>query len=334
MPSAKPPTLCRWPDALCSAPAMTRAISRRQRPTRPGKRSPPPNRRQHRRLHQVRLPPSNPRRRKIPWPKPLRPPASAPLMRPHRRRLPPRIHGAAEHGGPSPAALRNRHQSCLFPRRAHRYRPEPQSVDTRRLGAGAAGGDRCRHRASRISSGADSERARGLRAPSCAVPEYRSAGFITSNSAEVIPQLAITYLLLDFGGRAAAVKEASQQSIAANAAFSDSASEADLQRGPRILHAGWCRRHTPRRAAGLGGCAGAAAIRRGAVQPRPRYHGRSPARSPRDRASAVRSVEDKDRAERRDVLFARGHGLATDHEAARGKLVHASAATAQFPYRR
>ena len=51
-------------------------------------------------------------------------------------------------------------------------------------------------------------------------PFPNTRGYITSNSAEVIPQLAITYLLLDFGGREAAVKEAGQQSIAANAAFS------------------------------------------------------------------------------------------------------------------
>ena len=35
----------------------------------------------------------------------------------------------------------------------------------------------------------------------------------------MIPQLAVTYLLLDFGGRAAAVEEAGQRSIASNAAF-------------------------------------------------------------------------------------------------------------------
>src|SRR6516162_6421685 len=44
-------------------------------------------------------------------------------------------------------------------------------------------------------------------------------GFISSNIQEVVPQLAVKYLLLDFGGRAATVQEASQLSIAANAAF-------------------------------------------------------------------------------------------------------------------
>jgi outer membrane protein TolC len=50
-------------------------------------------------------------------------------------------------------------------------------------------------------------------------PFPNEQGFITSNSAEVWPQLAVTYLLLDFGGRAATVEEAGQRSIAANAAF-------------------------------------------------------------------------------------------------------------------
>jgi outer membrane protein TolC len=50
-------------------------------------------------------------------------------------------------------------------------------------------------------------------------PFPNEQGFITSNSAEVWPQLAVTYLLLDFGGRAAAFEEAGQRSIAANAAF-------------------------------------------------------------------------------------------------------------------
>ena len=41
----------------------------------------------------------------------------------------------------------------------------------------------------------------------------------SSTPQEVIPQLAVNYLLLDFGGRAAAVEEAGQLSIAGNAAF-------------------------------------------------------------------------------------------------------------------
>ncbi|HXZ14703.1 MAG TPA: TolC family protein [Roseiarcus sp.] len=45
------------------------------------------------------------------------------------------------------------------------------------------------------------------------------AGFITSNNAEVVPQLSVEYLLLDFGRRAATVEEASELSIAANADF-------------------------------------------------------------------------------------------------------------------
>jgi outer membrane protein TolC len=50
-------------------------------------------------------------------------------------------------------------------------------------------------------------------------PFPNTQGFISSNSAEVWPQIAVKYLLLDFGGRAAAVEEAGQRSIAANAAF-------------------------------------------------------------------------------------------------------------------
>src|SRR5262249_12310043 len=51
--------------------------------------------------------------------------------------------------------------------------------------------------------------------PSNLVPQ----GFITFNAREVYPQLTIKYLLLDFGGRAAANEAASQLSIASNAAF-------------------------------------------------------------------------------------------------------------------
>jgi outer membrane protein len=51
--------------------------------------------------------------------------------------------------------------------------------------------------------------------PSNLVPQ----GFITFNAEEVYPQLTIKYLLLDFGGRAAAVEAAKQLSIAGNAAF-------------------------------------------------------------------------------------------------------------------
>jgi len=51
--------------------------------------------------------------------------------------------------------------------------------------------------------------------PSNLVPQ----GFIIFNAQEVIPQLAVNYLLLDFGGRAAAVETAGQLSIARNVAF-------------------------------------------------------------------------------------------------------------------
>jgi outer membrane protein TolC len=51
--------------------------------------------------------------------------------------------------------------------------------------------------------------------PSNLVPQ----GFITSNAQEVFPQLTVNYLLLDFGGRAAAVTAAGQLSIAENVAF-------------------------------------------------------------------------------------------------------------------
>ncbi len=51
--------------------------------------------------------------------------------------------------------------------------------------------------------------------PSNLVPQ----GFITYNAQEFIPQLAVSYLLLDFGGRAAAVEAAGQLSIAGNVAF-------------------------------------------------------------------------------------------------------------------
>jgi outer membrane protein len=51
--------------------------------------------------------------------------------------------------------------------------------------------------------------------PSNLVPQ----GYIAFNAQEFIPQLTINYLLLDFGGRAAAVEAAGQLSIAGNAAF-------------------------------------------------------------------------------------------------------------------
>src|ERR1700719_2932291 len=50
--------------------------------------------------------------------------------------------------------------------------------------------------------------------PSNLVPQ----GFIIFNAQEAIPQLAVNYLLLDFGGRAAAVEAAGQLSIAGNVA--------------------------------------------------------------------------------------------------------------------
>jgi outer membrane protein TolC len=51
--------------------------------------------------------------------------------------------------------------------------------------------------------------------PSNLVPQ----GFIIFNAQEVIPQLAVNYLLLDFGSRAVAVETAGQLSIAGNVAF-------------------------------------------------------------------------------------------------------------------
>src|SRR6516164_8439630 len=51
--------------------------------------------------------------------------------------------------------------------------------------------------------------------PSNLVPQ----GFIVFNAQEVYPQLTVKYLLLDFGGRAAAVEAAGQLSIAGNVAF-------------------------------------------------------------------------------------------------------------------
>jgi outer membrane protein len=51
--------------------------------------------------------------------------------------------------------------------------------------------------------------------PSNLVPQ----GFIIFNAQELIPQLDVNYLLLDFGGRAAAVDTAGQLSIAGNVAF-------------------------------------------------------------------------------------------------------------------
>jgi len=51
--------------------------------------------------------------------------------------------------------------------------------------------------------------------PSNLVPQ----GFIVYNAQEFIPQLAVNYLLFDFGGRSAAVEAAGQLSIAGNVAF-------------------------------------------------------------------------------------------------------------------
>src|ERR1700730_17112033 len=51
--------------------------------------------------------------------------------------------------------------------------------------------------------------------PSNLVPQ----GFIIFNAQEVIPQLSVNYLLLDFGGRAAAVEAAGQLFISADVGF-------------------------------------------------------------------------------------------------------------------
>jgi outer membrane protein len=45
------------------------------------------------------------------------------------------------------------------------------------------------------------------------------AGFVPGNFVEVVPQIAVSYLLLDFGGRRATVEAAGQRSFAANVAF-------------------------------------------------------------------------------------------------------------------
>jgi outer membrane protein TolC len=50
-------------------------------------------------------------------------------------------------------------------------------------------------------------------------PSVLPAGFATSNNMEVAPGATIKYLLFDFGGRGAAVEEANQLSVAANADF-------------------------------------------------------------------------------------------------------------------
>src|ERR1700724_1469069 len=62
--------------------------------------------------------------------------------------------------------------------------------------------------------------------PSNLVPQ----GFIIFNAQEAIPQLAVNYLLLDFGGRAAAVEAAGQLSIAGQRGVHGGASATDLQR--------------------------------------------------------------------------------------------------------
>ncbi|HVO23348.1 MAG TPA: TolC family protein [Candidatus Margulisiibacteriota bacterium] len=46
-----------------------------------------------------------------------------------------------------------------------------------------------------------------------------SRGYITANTEEFLPTLAISYLLLDFGGRGAAVNAARELTVAANVAF-------------------------------------------------------------------------------------------------------------------
>ena len=122
-------------------------------------------------------------------------------------------------------------------------------------------------------------------------PFPNTRGFITSNSAEVIPQLGVTYLLLDFGGRAAASKEAGQRSIAANAAFTAANQLLIFNVGPRILHGGRERRPSQRSAASLGRRAVAATIRGGTARSWPRDHRRRPTRPSRNGAGAVRSVK-------------------------------------------
>jgi outer membrane protein len=50
-------------------------------------------------------------------------------------------------------------------------------------------------------------------------PNFVPRGYITADAQEVLPELAIRYLLLDFGSRKAATEVAKQQSFAANVSF-------------------------------------------------------------------------------------------------------------------
>ena len=69
---------------------------------------------------------------------------------------------------PAPADIDPNHVYSLV---ADRYRSAPQPGDARRLGTGTADGDQCRHRARCLSSGADGECRRRLRALCIVVPQ-------------------------------------------------------------------------------------------------------------------------------------------------------------------
>ena len=104
--------------------------------------------------------------------------------------------------------------------------------------------------------------------PSNLVPQ----GFIIFNAQEVIPQLAVNYLLLDFGGRAAAVEAAGQLSIAGNVAFTAAHQQLIFNVARAYFTLDGADAAVRAAQQGLGRCAGGAAIRRGAVRPRPRHH--------------------------------------------------------------
>jgi hypothetical protein len=59
------------------------------------------------------------------------------------------------------------------------------------------------------------------------------AGWVPGNFAEVVPQLGVSYLLLDFGGRRAMVEAARQRSFAANVTFTAAHQCATLPETPR-----------------------------------------------------------------------------------------------------
>ena len=95
------------------------------------------------------------------------------------------------------------------------------------------------------------------------------AGFIVSNNEEVVPQLSVKYLLLDFGGRAATVEEAKQLSISENAEFTAAHQKLIFNVARAYFMLDGVNADSQRSAAGPGRCAGPAAEHRSAVRPRP-----------------------------------------------------------------